>query len=1314
MWDVLERYREEHPTDPHALRARGTWFEELCRWWLRHDPIQRQRFSDVWLWSEWPGHVGQDTGIDIVAKIRGPEGGPDRFCAIQCKFYDPDTRVDQSDIDTFLAASGKHGFVQRMFISTADAWTVNAEREIQDQQIPCSRIGIEQMDESGLDWDEFYRTRPDKAVWLPTREALPHQKAAIEAVVAGLSKDDRGKLIMACGTGKTFTSLKIAERMAGPGEAVLFLVPSIALLDQALLAWNADHARDMPMISFAVCSDASVGRRRSDDEDMSPLDLACPPTTRGIDLARAWRDIPDEERAASMTVVFATYQSLKVVKDAQALGFPSFALAICDEAHRTTGVTLKSAERSAFLMIHDEDQIHAAKRLYMTATPRLYKASAVRKAEEAGAELCSMDDPDIYGPELHRLSFSKAVEQELLSDYKVMILAVDEAWTSTTLHDALKDGTMDLNDASKIFGCWRGLSKQILSADRELLFADMTPMRSAVAFSRTIEDSKAFCDDFKEVMAKTVAKEGLTHCALDHVDGKSPMPERNSKIRWLKGDAPREGQGEGMCRILSNARCLSEGVDVPALDAVLFLDPRKSDVDIVQSVGRVMRKVDGKKFGYIILPIVAPADVPPEEALDDDETYKVVWQVLQALRAHDDKFDAEVSSLHLNERASKIIIDRIGKESGDPGGDGIDPPRLLFPPEAWRAELQVRIVKKCGDRRYWNKWASDMAKVAEAHSLRLQAALASGGRVRAAFDAYLAGLRAIINASISEEEAVGMLSQHLITKPIFDAAFAGFSDGDPVSRAMEGVLRELEEEGLESETKSLGELYEDVKKKFAVVEKDAGRQKVIKDLYEKFFKTAFPTMADRLGIVYTPDEVVEFILRSADWALRHELGIEAGLSAPGVHVLDPFTGTGTFLARLISMGLIDDGALERKYLHELWANEILLLPYYIAAVNVEAAYHARTGGALVPFPGIVLTDTFAMSDAAGTLPLGFQEEGARAQAQRETPITVIVGNPPYSVGQGSANDDARNLRYPTLDERIRETYAAKSNAALKRNLYDSYIRAIRWASDRIGERGVICYVTNGSFLRGNNADGLRKCLYEEFHSIYVFDLRGNANTQGEIRRRESGNVFGAGSRLPVAITLLVKDPARAGEPCKIHYRDIGDDLKREAKLSIIAQAGSFGGLASAGKMEPIIPNDEGDWLAQRSGIFDTFLRLGNKKELDRLAIFRQMYSTGISSGRDAWCYNFSREALARNMASMIDVYNEERTRWHASEEDVFVKEGRKDPGLRHAGSEADLVDPRAVQRRGPGEGALFRRRVHPPLAVSSLREAVAVLRSTSE
>jgi predicted helicase len=1265
--DVLAQFREEATSN----RDLGDRFERLICRYFELDPLYAERFSQVWMWNDFPrkGNVG-DVGIDIVAEERATG----EYCAIQCKFYLPEHTIAKEDIDSFFTASGKSQFTSCMVVSTSDRWSKNAEDALANQSKPVTRLRVQDLDASPVDWTRFSLNRPQDLALRKRKEIREHQKAALADVAKGFAAADRGKLIMACGTGKTFTALRIAEHLASHGH-ILFLVPSLSLLSQTLREWTAEATA--PIHSLAVCSDVSIGKRtgkRDDDKtDITTYDLAFPATTSARQIVAQYAAIQTKaekiQTPKRMTVVFSTYQSIDAVAQAQKAGLPQFDLIICDEAHRTTGVTLSNEDESHFVKVHDAYFIKSRKRLYMTATPRIFGDEAKVKAKDAEAEVCSMDDPALFGEEFYRLGFGEAVSKALLSDYKVLVLAVDEKYVSRTFQSQIADANNELNldDAVKITGCWNGLAKRFDQATSTAtdLQGDVGHMRRAVAFSRSIKDSKSFVAQFAQIITAHreahPEAESLT-CELDHVDGSYDALKRNARLDWLRATAP-----ENTCRILSNARCLSEGVDVPALDAVLFLNPRKSIIDVVQSVGRVMRRAEGKKYGYIILPIGIPADVPADEALADNEKYKVVWQVLQALRAHDDRFNATVNQIDLNKQRPDVIqiIGVGGGDSGDASGNGNGLLRvqeiqttLPFPHLAeWKDAIYARIVLKCGDRRYWESWAKDVAVIAERHTDRIRGLLESGEtRHRKAFADFLAGLRDNINPSITEDDAIEMLSQHLITRPVFDALFEGyaFTKHNPVSIAMQGMLDLLHDQALEKETVSLEKFYASVRERASGIDNAEGRQRVVIELYDKFFRTAFPKMAERLGIVYTPVEVVDFIVRSVNEVLHHEFNCSVG--DKDVHIIDPFTGTGTFIVRLLQSGLIPAADLLRKYRSEIHANEIVLLAYYIAAINIEETFHAlrRQGPGYaqlakgmkakaeeyVPFEGIVLTDTFQIYENKGEMEEKmFPENNRRVRRQKQSPIRVVIGNPPYSSGQTSENDSNKNLKYPTLDERIRTTYAERSTATLKNSLYDSYVRALRWASDRVNGRGIVGFVTNGSFIDGNAMDGLRACLTDEFTSIYVFNLRGNQRTSGEVSRMEGGKIFGSGSRAGIAISLFIRNPAKMG-PCELQYHDIGDYLSREEKLALIRGFESVSGLHRARKWEAIKPNADHDWINQRDPAFEKFVSLGDKKYEGSKTVFGE-YSHGVKTNRDVWCYNSSQTDTEQNLSRMIDFYNEQ-------------------------------------------------------------------------
>jgi predicted helicase len=1225
-------------------RDKGDKFERLIAAYLRTDAAWSSRFGKVWLWNDWPGRAGKpDTGIDLVAQER--ETGA--LAAIQCKFYDPSHTLQKSDIDSFFTASGKSGFSSRLIVSTTDKWTKNAEDALRGQQIPVTRLRVQDLDESSVDWSRFNLDAPEGMQRKDKKDLRLHQKLALSTVREGFLSHARGKLIMACGTGKTLTSLRIAEDLVPTGGSVLVLVPSISLLSQTLKEWTAEAK--VPLRPFAVCSDTKAGER-SDNEDISPYDLVFPATT---DTAKLYTQITGGGPKGKITVIFSTYQSLQVVAEAQRKGLAEFDLVICDEAHRTTGVTLAGQHESNFVRIHDQQYVKAARRLYMTATPRLYDDSSKSQAEDGSAVLTSMDDESLYGPEFHRLGFGKAVDQGLLTDYKVLILTVDEGVVAKTLQEGFAGGGSELalDDAAKIIGCWNAMAKRTGTfADGSGFAEGEEPMKRAVAFARSIADSKQIAARFNDTVdAYDGADDDVLSCEVDHVDGTFNALERNRRLDWLKEDP-----GPAKARILSNVRCLSEGVDVPNLDAVLFLHPRNSVIDVVQSVGRVMRLAPGKKYGYIILPVAIPAGMSPARALADNKRFKTVWEVLQALRAHDDRFNATVNQIDLNRNKpdNKIGIGSIGPNdesvggadgSGNAGSDEAAKNSAaqsaqhiqdaLFSITDWRNAIYARIVDKVGERHYWEKWAKDIAQIANRHVVRIKAALTIQAK-KVAFDEFVGELRSNINPGIDDANAVDMLAQHIITRPVFDALFKdyGFAEHNPVSKAMQRMLDILDDQGLDAEAKVLEGFYESVRVRAEGIDNPEGRQRVIIELYDKFFKTALPKTADALGIVYTPIEVVDFIIHSTDQALAKHFG--RSLSDQGVRIIDPFAGTGTFPVRLLQSGLIKPEDLQRKYASELHANEIVLLAYYIAAINIEAAFHDLAGGEYRPFEGIVLTDTFQLAEGTATFNGMEVLEGnsERAKRQRTQDITVVVGNPPYSVGQANQNDDNQNLKYEVLDERIKHTYVACSTATNKNSLYDSYIRAIRWASDRIKDEGIVAFISNGGYIEGNTADGLRKSLVDEFDAIYCYNLRGNQRGNW---RKEGGKIFGEGSQITTAILILVKDGrgSGTGAGCALHYRDIGDSLSREEKLRIVGSQG-----LKTVDWQLITPNGDGDWINQRDERFAKFQVIGSKGK-DKLAgpIF-ELFSRGLETGRDAWVYNFSTQKLAENIESTIDFY----------------------------------------------------------------------------
>lgn len=1248
--ELIQLAREQ---SSEIQRDKGTLFEKIAQIYFKNEPTYKNLFSDVWLLNEVPEEYAipkKDTGVDLVARNEATG----ELTAIQAKFYD--NKIYKRHIDSFLAELGKSYYSDGIIVYSLDSLSSNADEAINQLSKPVAQIGLSDLRNSQVDWESFIPSRPNEVKVKNVKKTRPYQNDAINLTIEYFQEHDRGQLIMAPGTGKTFTSLKLVEKMAKQTNKetfnVLYLVPSIQLLSQTLIGWNNDT--ELSMHSFAVTSDRNASKKKNDDE-LSAKDIGFPATTDSEKLLSNYKKIENNQR--DLTVVYSTYQSIEVLHEAQEKGFPEFDIIICDEAHRTTGAKALGEEASVFTRVHNNNYIKANKRLYQTATPKIYGTDAKQKAEDSSIVLSSMDNKDIYGEEIFRLGFGQAVSNDILTDYKVMVLAVDEKVIQKDMQRVLSDSEngLDVDDVSKLIGVWNGLMKRN-SVDKEAIF-EGKPMQRAISFINTINNSKKISSQFNEVVNEYLeGNETIQHSInVRHVDGTMNALEKKEALDWLSEDF-----AEDETRVLSNVKFLTEGIDVPNLDAVIFLAPKKSQVDIVQAVGRIMRKFKDKEYGYIILPIVIPEGTTPESILDNNKKYEAVWQILNALRSVDERFSAMINKLELNRKKPKnmdvigigeapSVEDMENTSTIGEKDDAIYQTSLELDWGEIENAIYAKVVKKVGDRRYLEDWSEDVAKIAQRHIEQITIMISDkNSKTAIEFDKFLKSLQHNINESIDEKQAIEMLAQHLITAPIFEALFGEYSfvNNNPVSEAMDKIVEELSKfGGFNKEQDELKEFYDSVKLRAEGIDNAEAKQRIIITLYDKFFSKGFKETTQRLGIVFTPVEVVDFIVRSVDDVLKKHFG--KAIEDEGVHILDPFTGTGTFIVRTLhylkdklANGEITLADITRKYTQELHANEIVLLSYYIAAINIESTFAEINHQEYKPFEGIVLTDTFETTEQEDTLDDAFfRTNDERLKRQQEAPITAIIGNPPYSVGQSDANDNNKNIEYINLNQRIEETYSRYSDANLNKGLYDSYIQAIRWSSDRLSGKGVIGFVSNASFIDSQTTDGLRKCLYEEFNYLYIFNLRGDARTSGEQRRKEAGNVFDSGSRTPIAISILVKDGSDNHE---IHYHDIGDYLTREEKLNIVNVKESINNI----EWKEIIPDKHNDWINQRDENYSSYPKMAGE-------IFED-WAVGISTNRDSWVISFSKENLVKNVQRMIEKYETERNNLKLNDSTVDI------------------------------------------------------------
>ncbi len=901
----------------------------------------------------------------------------------------------------------------------------------------------------------------------------------------------------------------------------------------------------------------------------------------------------------------------------------------------------------------------------MTATPKVYSESSKAKAKESDNAIYSMDDESVFGEEIYTLNFTRAIALDLLTDYKVIILAVRKENLSGVTNSVNKkisqleakgtklDKKLINNEfVCKIVGTHKGLAKKDLIAlddenkeDYSLQNKnDTTPSQRAISFCKSIRTSKSIKESFETVMEcyneelKKKSFKNLT-ISIDHIDGTMNCKVRLEKLEELNAFKP------NTCKVLSNARCLSEGVDVPALDSIVFFDGKSTMVDIIQAVGRVMRKAKHKKRGYIILPIaLEESEIQNLDEAVNNTNFKNIWKVIKALRSHDPSLVDEATF----KEKIKIFGSNDGKKQNDE--------KTLFDAILLQdlADAMYNVMPtKLGDRNYWENFTKKTGNIARTLNERLKNIFEKNPEF---FHDFLDSLRDNIHQNIKEYEALDMITSHIITKPIFDALF-GDNIQNPIAKALDKMVQKLATLGLEGETKDLKNLYESVKTEATHAKSQKSQQELIKNLYNTFFKVAFRKQSEKLGIVYTPIEVVDFILRATNGILKKHFNTD--FNDQNITIFDPFTGTGSFIARLLSKenALISDEALKEKFQKNLFAFDIVLLSYCIALINITQAAQNRDSS-LKNFKNIALTDSLDYLEEKtnkGVLPLyeDLKENKDIKDTLAGQNIRVIIGNPPYSSGAKSENDNNQNLSHPKLEKLVYEKYGKNSTAPVQagKTTRDTLIHSIRMASDLLKDKGVLGFVVNGSFIDSKSADGFRKCVAKEFSHLYVLNLRGNARTSGEERKKQGDGIFDSGSRATVAIVFFVKDSSVTNNT--IYYYEVEDYLKREAKLHLLA---GFENLESV-PFKEITPNAKGDWINQREDGFDKLIPLKRDKKLQNPSIF-DINSLGVVSGRDPWVYNFSPKNLTQSVQKCIDTYNADLKRFNECFREAFKQRAK--------------------------------------------------------
>ena len=1277
------------------LNIKGERFERLMLEYFRRDPYWMKTFSEIHLWNDWPDSErpdefkgSGDIGVDLVAKYIHPETGESDWCAIQCKFYK--NNVDGPTVQKFIGAAA--GFREAIMVCSSDL-SKNGKKAAEQAGEKFHTLNLQKLEQSKFSWPTLKGKLVDAQYTGETHDINEHQLPVLTSVIDGIyrgDKDtkpsDRAQMHLPCGFGKTFTSLRIAEAASKEVSKkkkepfrVLYCVPSISLMGQTMREWAEQSDPALSYKYIGVCSDRSTGKAR--DDTIGYLhELEGEVTTNPekiLDRMLAKRSKVD------ILVTFTTYHSIHLVAEAQRHGAPDFDLVLCDEAHRTASVAqedenwtdfdsqtgddkkvmskeeLEKHYGQKFHIVHKEEFIKADKRLYMTATPKVYGDVTKAAASEAGnVGVYSMDDETTFGPVLAQMSFLEAVQKGILCQYEILIVAIDPEFQQYLDDNKLLTEGDDLEMQIKALG-----TVKALAGDDEQ--GRWLPLPRTIAFNRLIRDSKKYADSIPVAASRLNSlkdtPEEHIHIDVKHIDGNTPSSERRSALDWLEGAG-----SDDYLRMLTNAQCLGEGVDVPALDGVIFMSPKKSVSDIVQQVGRVMRTAPDKEQGYVIIPMIMGHALETGEQFRSSSDYKTVKDVIRALKSHD-----EMLADHINTKSLTNIgvrhVTALSKEEREKRTN-VTPEekeklyqQIALTEQSLVEAIKVEIYNSVSDREYWTRWATDVAEETKNIKNEILEYLKTTDN-KPIYDEFLAGARETMSPNMTDEEAVSFLAQFVVCKPVFEALYShyDFANNNDVAKILNRVCGELEAGGVGLDLRSkYKNFYRSVEHVAKLTENTEQKYELVKELYETYLTTAFPAETEKLGVVYTPTEIVDWLAKSTDDILRAEFGVK--LEDPEVDILDAFTGAGTFLVRLIQMEhqredeperthLISDEALDAKFDNGIYAMEYMPTPYFVADISIEEAYHQRKRQAAIKngedpdqipyrnYDNIAMGDTFLQpmkpsTDGHFKDRLFGIDEGNTKQLNKiaQKKITVSMGNPPWRAQQKDATDNNQNNQYPELDSLIDKTYAAHSSAALKNSLYDLYLKALRWSSERIGDEGIISFVTNGGWLDGAAASGVRACLEEEFDAVYVYNLRGRLGTEGD-----GGNVFDV--KVPVTMLILVKNPNQTKKR-GIFYTESSEGLSKADKLSLLSKHKSL----DVTPWNQITPDRHNDWINQRDETYSTYFVMGDKetKKGDSSNGLMQLYSTGATTQRDLWAYDSNSEELVYRSQLAVDFYNQQ-------------------------------------------------------------------------
>jgi len=1174
--------------------------------------------ADWYTYAKQNGLSGQDTGIDLVAHKNG------EAYAVQCKNWE--RTVGINDLLNFLHKAKKEGF--KKVIVVADKISTRVEEDIKDFGLDVTFI-------KAVDVKQYANGHGGPTIEKQKLSPLPHQQRAIEAVLEGFEKYERGKLIMPPGTGKTYTSIKIAESLVGDSGWVLFLAPSIALLDQTIREYHLKS--EYQVNAYAVVSDNKVGKVNGkkkteiDDDENNVIDttnwhklslLSYPATTTAHELIKNLRF-----EVSKLNVIFSTYQSLDVLIEAHELGLPEFELVICDEAHRTAGVRRKGAEESVFKKVHYNEHIKAKKRLYMTATPKIVEVKDSDEAEKIDT-LYNMNNPEFFGHPFFEYNFVQATNDGVILPYTLLLLFIDRRKKKLIQEEFAKylkqQGALNVDYTTKI----KAIEDFILgnAVDEKDCPIRVKP-KCGIIFTNRVKRAKEISEQYKQIINAS------SNISIDYIEGLMSAYDKARLIKWL-------GEGkEDDVHILANAKVLTEGIDVPALSFITFFDPKSSVVDVVQAVGRAVRKAPGKKRGYVILPILVNDDSEDTKEKIDKSTFKVIWQVISALQSMDETLVAKMRALFIDPKKEKVeeTFEPLREDKTEEVEDSRENEIKLGILGGQSLELQelrnfivpkiVKIFRLAHE--FIADWTSEATKLAkEVKSLLEEEIQNPQSNIKAKIEELRAQIKAMYGYeefTIENKKLIAIITQYIIAKPILDALF--FDKKSKVEKILDSLFDEFKH-FVENNSERLQYFYRKATNKAKAIVNNDERQEFIRLLFTNFFNNVFKEVAKESGIAYTPIEVVNFAVYMTNELAKKHLGKTLG--DEDVHVVDPFAGTGSFIASVIDT-IRPEEARAKVERGEIRAADLELLPYLILLKNIQDTLERKMDEPPL-FDDALWTDSlyFLSDPEAGLFDKNPFKEHAKKHKQK--PIHIVVTNPPWRGQREDKEKEVEIFVSPSIAKRIENTYTkyVKDMGIYNVSRFkDPYVQSLRLLTDKI-DNGILTMVVSNSFTTSKIGAGIRASLQKEYDFIYIYDLKGNINNSiknPELGKTEGENVFGSQTRLGVCVIFLIKKSQPKNKKARIYYAKIGDGLKMKEKLYKLRNI--------VNKQDKnidwteIVPNEQYDWINKGSQDFYKYPELRN-------TIFN-IFSNGIVTGKDYIVYDFSDRGLIKKVQEYFDI-----------------------------------------------------------------------------